>query len=601
MFQNFTVTTDPKNGPARLAALRAAMQNHGLSAYLVPRADAHQGEYVAPCDERLAWLTGFTGSAGFAAVTLRAAGVFIDGRYRLQVRDQVAMPDFTPVNWPETKLSDWLIENLPQGGRVGYDPWLHSEKEIAELTEMLVAKQISLVPLENLIDQIWPNRPAPPKGRAFAYPLEMAGESHDKKCKRIAEILRNADQDHAVITLPDSLSWLLNIRGTDIARNPVMQGFAIIDATAKVTVFADPDKLHAIQEQLGPNVTCLEMAAFSDNLKDLHGKVRVDPATAPKAVFEALGTDISRAVDPVILPKARKNPTEISNTIAAHIRDGAVMAEFLCWLDEAAPKGGLTEIDVVTKLEGLRAATGQLRDISFETICGAGPHGAIVHYRVTNATNRVITPGELLLVDSGGQYLDGTTDITRTIATGPVGASEKRAFTLVLKGMIALSLARWPKGLAGRDLDALARAPLWAAGMDYDHGTGHGVGVYLCVHEGPARISKASDVPLEAGMILSNEPGYYRADGFGIRIENLVVVQDAPRVTGGDDRAMLDFQTITLAPIDRRLIDMNLLTKQELVWLDGYHTRVANTLMPLVSEPAKTWLQAATASLGTRP
>ena len=600
MFQNFAVTTDPKNGPPRLAALRQTMRENDVTAYLVPRADAYQGEYVAPSDERLAWLTGFTGSAGFAAITMDTAGVFIDGRYRLQVRDQISLSDFSPVNWPETKLSTWLGSTLPQGGRVGFDPWLHTEKEIAELTATLSTQQITMVPLDNLIDKIWQDRPAPPKGKTIAYPLDMAGESHVSKRQRIAETLRLSGQDHAVITLPDSLAWLLNIRGTDIPRNPVMHGFAIIDAIGKVALFADPDKLVDVIDHFDTDIKCQDIAQFPEALRMLKGTVRVDSSSAPVAVFNAISANIVRGDDPVVLPKAKKNATEIANTTAAHIRDGAVMAEFLCWLDETAPQGHLTEIDVVKKLEGLRSATGKLRDISFETICGSGPHGAIVHYRVTEDTNRVITPGELLLVDSGGQYLDGTTDITRTISTGTVNVEQKKAFTLVLKGMIALSLARWPSGLAGRDLDALARTPLRAAGMDYDHGTGHGVGVYLCVHEGPARISKVSDVPLEAGMILSNEPGYYRTGAFGIRIENLVVVKNAEPVKGGDDRAMLDFETITLAPIDRRLIDMNLLTKAELVWLDAYHAKVAETLMPLVNAKTQKWLIEVTSSLGSR-
>ncbi|MBN2905661.1 MAG: aminopeptidase P family protein [Rhodobacteraceae bacterium] len=601
MFQSFDSPTRPQDGPPRLARLRAQMAQQGLAGFVVPRADAHQGEYVAPHDDRLAWLTGFTGSAGFACVLMDQAGVFIDGRYRVQVKAQVDLAHFTPVPWPETSLAEWLTQTLPQGGAVGIDPMLHVPEQLDALRAALEGTQITLREVENQIDRIWADQPAPPTGAITPYPEALAGESHAEKRARIAATLRAAGHRAAVLTLPDSIAWLLNIRGADIPRNPVPHAFAVLHDDARVTLFADPAKIGAdLRTHLGAEVTLRPDAAFGPGLRSLVGPVRVDPASAPLWVLRQLeeaGIDIARAEDPCILPKARKSPAELDGTRAAHLRDGAAMVEFLAWLDAEAPGGTLTEIDVVQRLEGFRAATGALRDISFDTIAGAGPNGAIVHYRVSQDTNRTVRPGEVLLVDSGGQYLDGTTDITRTIAVGPPPDAARPAFTRVLKGMIAISRARFPKGLAGRDLDALARYPLWLAGQDYDHGTGHGVGTYLCVHEGPQRISRASTVALEPGMILSNEPGYYREGAFGIRIENLIVVQPAPDLAGADARDMLAFETLTWVPIDRRLIVPDLLDEGERDWLNRYHAEVAARIAPLVTPPARAWLAAATAAL----
>lgn len=601
MFQTFDATTRPQDGPPRLARLRDEMRKSKLDAFLIPRSDAHQGEYVAPRDERLAFLTGFTGSAGFAAVTAGEAAVFIDGRYRVQVKAQVDLEHFTPQPWPEVKLADWLRASLPEGGVLGFDPWLHGFEEIDKLLQALDGSGISLSETGNLVDRIWPNQPAPPCGQITPYPDAMAGEDHDTKRARLAEALRAAGHAAAVLTLPDSIAWLLNIRGADIARTPVPHAFAILHDDGRVTLFVDPAKLDDVAEaHLGPSVTRRPPEAFGPGLRSLTGKVRVDRKTAPYWVTAELGeagVEIAFADDPCLLPKARKTPAEIAATRSAHLRDGAAMVEFLTWLDATAPHTELTEINVVTELELCRRATNRLRDISFETIAGSGPNGAIVHYRVTRDTNRVLQQGELLLIDSGGQYLDGTTDITRTVAIGEAGDEEKRAFTRVLKGMIAMSRARWPRGLTGRDLDPIARMPLWQAGQDYDHGTGHGVGVYLGVHEGPQRLSRLSEVPLEPGMILSNEPGYYREGAFGIRIENLVVVEDAPALPGGDDRAMLQFHTLTLAPIDRRLILPEMLDLGETRWLNAYHAQVAAALMDSLSPAARAWLEAACAPL----
>ncbi|MCE5974593.1 aminopeptidase P family protein [Sinirhodobacter sp. WL0062] len=601
MFQDFASKSAPENGPPRLAALRSQMQRAGLDGFFVPRADAHQGEYVAERDARLAWLTGFTGSAGFCIALNDRAGVFIDGRYRVQVRAEIDLTAFTPVNWPETKPGPWLREALPKGGRVGFDPWLHTRREITELEKALEGSGVELIECQNLIDAIWADRPAPPSAPARIHPMSLAGEDSASKRARIAQALRQRGAAAAVLTLPDSICWLLNIRGADLPRNPLVQCFAVLHDNAHLTLFAAPAKFSPeLRAHLGTEVTLRPVEAFAPGLRSLTGPVQVDPASAPIQIgheLEAAGHQILWAEDPCLLPKACKNPAEIAGMEAAHHRDACAMVEFLCWLDATAPQGGLTEIEVVTALEGFRRATNQLIDISFDTICGAGPNGAIVHYRVTEATNRPVTPGEILLVDSGGQYPDGTTDITRTVAIGPVPEEARVPFTRVLQGMIAISRARWPKGLAGRDLDTLARAPLWMAGQDYDHGTGHGVGAALCVHEGPARISRISEVPLAPGMILSNEPGYYREGAFGIRIENLVLVEDAPALPGGDVRAMLAMRTLTWVPINRRLIDLGLLSDAERAWLDAYHAEVWRRVGPHVSEAARDWLRAACAPL----
>ena len=600
MFQTFETATSPETGPARLEALRQEMRQAGLAGFLIPRADTHQGENVAPHDERLAWLTGFTGSAGFCVALLDKAGIFIDGRYRVQVKAQVALSHFTPVNWPETKLADWLKQELPQGGKVGFDPWLQTLSEVKTARKALDGTGIALVESDNLVDRIWADQPPPPVGKMAAYPVEHAGESHADKRRRLADDLKAAGHRAAVLTLPDSIAWLLNIRGADIARTPVAHAFAVLTDDARVALFAAPGKADHLSDHLGQDVSLAPPEAFTAGLGTLSGPVRVDKSSAPVAVTTILkdaGIEIEYADDPCRLPKARKNPTEIAGAKAAHLRDGAAMVEFLAWLDATAP-GGLTEIDLVTRLETCRRATNALQDISFETIAGSGPNGAIIHYRVNRDTDRSLEPGDLVVIDSGGQYLDGTTDITRTVVVGDPGADERACFTRVLQGMIAVSRLRWPKGLAGCHLDALARAPLWLAGQDYDHGTGHGVGAFLSVHEGPQGLSRRSDVPLEPGMILSNEPGYYREGAFGIRIENLIVVQEAPALPGGDDhREMLCFDTLTFVPIDRRLIDADLLTRDERSWLNLYHAGVLEQIGPRVSEGAREWLHSATAEI----
>ena len=600
VFQTFVATTRPETGPPRLAALRDELTKEGLAGFLIPRADAYQGEYVAPCDDRLAWLTGFTGSAGFAIALRDQAAVFVDGRYTAQARAQVETNSFTPIDWPATRPSDWLAEALPEGGELGYDPWLYTPDQLAAYEAGLQGKGITLRPCDNLIDRIWPDRPAPPMGALRVYPEALAGETQTDKRARLGATLDKAGQTAAVITLPDSLAWLLNIRGSDIPRNPVPHGFAILHASGAVDLFIAEAKLtDAVRTHLGGDVHLHTPDAFATALAGLSAPVRLDRGSVPQWVVDRLDDASIRhqwGEDPCVLPKARKTEAEIAATREAHLRDGAAMCEFLCWYD-TQPTGSLTEIDVVQKLESCRHATGKLLDISFETIAGAGPHGALPHYRVSEDSNRTLTAGDLLVLDSGGQYEDGTTDVTRTLPVGEVGADERAAFTRVLKGMIAISRLRWPRGLAGRDLDAIARYPLWLADQDYAHGTGHGIGVHLCVHEGPQRISRASEVPLEPGMILSNEPGYYREGAFGIRIENIVVVREAISVTGGDGRDMLSFETLNYVPIDRRLIDTGLLDAGERAWLDAYHAEVRARIAPRLSPAALEWLDRATVPL----
>jgi Xaa-Pro aminopeptidase len=598
VFQSFTSVADPAKGAARLAALRERLASGGLAGFLVPRSDAHQGEYVAARDERLSWLTGFTGSAGFAIVLPEVAGVFVDGRYRVQVRAQVDLSAFTPVDWPEVQPGPWIASHLASG-IVGFDPWLHTAEEIAKLETALQGSAVSLRAVPNIVDAIWPDQPEPPMGRTFVHPVSLAGATCEEKRTRLGGILREAGQKAAVITLPDSICWLLNIRGADVPKNPVLHGFAVLHDDARVTLYAEPAKFDdAIRAHLGAQVTLRPPAAFVPGLHTLTGPVRVDKASAPLAVsqeLEAAGVACVWGDDPCKLPKACKTAAEIEGARAAHLRDGAAMVNFLAWLDAEAPQGGLTEIAVVKALEGFRRATNALHDISFDTICGAGSDGAIIHYRVTTDTDRPVRTGELLLVDSGGQYQDGTTDITRTMAVGAVGDEERACYTRVVQGLIAISRARFPKGVAGRDLDALARAPLWMAGQDYDHGTGHGVGAFLSVHEGPQRISRLSEVPLQPGMILSNEPGYYREGAFGIRLENLIVVTEAPPL--GDNRPQLAFETLTFAPFDRRLIDLAMLSPGERAWIDAYHAEVLDKIGPRVEGGARDWLNAACAPL----
>ncbi|WP_417598574.1 aminopeptidase P family protein [Pararhodobacter oceanensis] len=593
MFQSFTASTSPDQGAPRLELLRAELAARGIDGFLVPRADAHQGEYVSPHDERLSWLTGFTGSAGFCVVLQQVAGVFIDGRYTIQVRDQIDLAAYQPVPWPQTSAADWLIQHAHSGAVIGFDPWLHTPDEIAKIEDGLRGHGITLQALDsNPLDAVWADQPAPAQGRVRAHPLTLAGRSSAEKRAEIAAQLQHSGVTATVITLADSLAWLMNWRGADITRNPVVQGFAILHSDAQIDLFIDAAKLTDII--IEPDVTLHAPEAFAPALHALDGPVQFDPATAPVAVKTALSQGVEGA-DPCLMGKAIKHPAELAGMRAAHLRDGAAMVEFLAWYD-AQDLTTLSEIDMAQRLESFRAATGELLDLSFDTISSTGPNAAINHYRVTEDSNRMLQNGDLFLIDSGGQYPDGTTDITRTLPVGVVARNRRAAYTRVLQGMIAISRARFPRGVAGGHLDALARYPLWLDGLDFDHGTGHGVGAALSVHEGPMRLSRVSMLPFEPGMILSNEPGYYRPKAFGIRIENLIVVQEAAPL--GESRPWLDFETITFCPIDKRLILQQLMTADEVAWLDAYHAQVWENLNARVSETARTWLQQACAPLG---
>lgn len=602
MFQNFEPPEAAADRGERLAGLRAALGEAGVDAIIVPRADAHQGETVPASEERLAWLTGFTGSAGTAIVTADRAALFVDGRYTLQAAAQADTAAIEVVPTRDRSPEDWAAEVLGRDGRLGYDPWLHAKAEIDRYEERLPGRLVALD--TNPIDALWTGRPPVPMGAVTIHPETLAGESAAEKRTRLGAELAKAGADAAVLTLPDSIAWLLNIRGGDLSHVPVALGFAILMADGRVRLFMEPDKLDGpVRAHLGEAVSLEAPDALGAALDGLGEKtIRLDRRSCALWIarrLEAAGATIDWGADPCILPKARKNPTELAGMRAAHLRDGAAMARFLHWLAGEAEAGrSIGEIALAERLEAFRAETGALLDIAFDTISGSGPNAALPHYRVNRAKERMLEPGEVYLVDSGGQYADGTTDITRTVAYGPPVAAAVKPFTLVLKGMIAICRARWPKGLAGRDLDPLARAALWRAGLDYDHGTGHGVGAYLNVHEGPASISRRSgDVALEPGMILSNEPGYYREGAFGIRLEVLCAVTE-PSVPAGGERQMLGMETLTLCPFDRAMIDPGLLDAEEIAWLDAYHARVRAALEPLLPEDAARWLAEATRPLG---
>ncbi|MEI6557348.1 MAG: aminopeptidase P family protein [Rhodospirillaceae bacterium] len=583
----------------RLTALRAELVRRGLDGFVVPRADEHQGEYVPPGAERLSWLTGFTGSAGLAVVLAGRAAVFTDGRYTLQVRAEVAGADYGFRHQIDDSLAGWLIEALPAGGRIGYDPWLHTTGWVDALGPELARAGIQLESVaDNPIDAVWPDRPPPPLASVTIQPLTYAGRSAGEKCAELAAVLRQSRSRATVLTMPESVAWLLNIRGGDVPRSPLALSFAILYEDERVELFIDARKLSAeLIAHLGAAVTVRPPAALTEALDRLGRagcRVRVDAESAASAVIARLcaaGATIERAADATALPRACKSAAELAGARAAHLRDGVAMVRFLHWL-EGALDGAVTELGAATRLEAFRRQGALFRDLSFETISGAGANGAIVHYRVSPESDRPLLPGTLYLVDSGAQYQDGTTDITRTVALGAPTAEMRERFTRVLKGHIALAGVRFPPGTTGSQLDVLARLPLWQAGLDYDHGTGHGVGSYLSVHEGPQRISKRpSRIALAPGMILSNEPGCYVAGAYGIRIENLMAVRASALAP------MLEFETLTLVPIDRALIEVALLDDRERDWLEAYHLRVRESLTPLLELAAAAWLAAATRPL----
>lgn len=609
MFQSFEVTSTPQFGRDRVSALRASFDALGIDAFLVPRADEFNGEYVPACSERLSWLTGFTGSAGIALVTRSVAIVFVDGRYVTQLAEQVDNSVFTGGDLVNEPPHVWLAKNGSKGLRVGIDPWLHSGAEVRRLEKALAEIGGSLVVLpHNPLDKLWSDRPQEPLGQVTIQNIVQAGVLATDKIATIAAELAKKNLKAVLIADPSSVAWIFNIRGADVPHTPHPLARAIVHADGKADLFLDKRKtgieaeayLAQMCAQLPPSELEKRLAAVA---KD-GGRILVDPDLTSYALAEIIrkaGGEVAEGSDPAKLPRAVKNNVEINGSAAAHLQDGAAMVEFLYWLSQIKP-GTVTEIEVAEKLEAARARVGQsmqnpLKDISFDTISGAGEHAAIMHYRVTTETNRKLEAGELFLIDSGAQYVNGTTDITRTVGIGSVSEEQRRFFTLVLKGMIQISTARFPKGTRGCDLDPLARIALWRAGVDFAHGTGHGVGSYLSVHEGPQRIARLSTQELLPGMILSNEPGYYRPGAFGIRIENLIYVREAEAIEGGD-MPMLGFETLTFCPIDRSLVLPELLTHDELHWFNSYHARTREALMPLIHDrDVKAWLENATLPL----
>ncbi len=605
MFQLFDDVSSPGASADRIKALQGELKSRKLKGLLVPHSDEHQNEYLAPQFERLAWLTGFTGSAGTAVVLDKDAALFVDGRYILQARAQADPALFEVLQTPEAKASNWIAEKLGKSGSVGYDPALHTVREIERLTETLAKSGIKLVPVEtNLIDAIWQDRPKPAATAVVPHGIEYAGRSAQEKIRDVQAVLAAEKTDAVLLTLLDSIAWLFNIRGGDIKHTPVALAFAIVPASGRPTLFIDLAKIgDNVKGEIRETADLAEPAALTERLKALgeaQARVRLDPDTAPMRFAQALKADGAQIVpgqDPCLLPKAIKNATEIAGARTAHLRDGLAMVRFLAWLDEVAVPGKIDEVAAAIKLEDCRRESGQLKDISFDTISAAGANGAIVHYRPTTKSKRVLEAGSLYLIDSGAQYREATTDVTRTIAVGTPTAEMRRHYGLVLKAHIAIATARFPKGTRGQDLDPFARRPLWEAGLDFDHGTGHGIGSYLSVHEGPQRLSRLGTVELEPGMILSNEPGYYREGHYGIRLENLVLVTALEKISGGT-REMMGFDTLTLVPFDRRLIDPKQLLPWELAWLNAYHARVRREIEPILLSDDRAWLRHATTPIG---
>ncbi len=604
-FQTFDDRSDAATCAPRLAALRAELAKRGLDGFVVPHSDEYQSEYLPECNERLAWLTAFTGSAGAAVVLKDKAAVFADGRYTLQVRQQTDSREFEPRDLVVEGPNGWLEANAPKGAKIGFDPWVHSAASADALRASVAKAGATLVPTDgNPIDAVWSGRPAAPTAKALPHAMALAGESSEAKRMRIAEEIKRLGADAAVVSLADSICWLLNMRGGDTPHTPFVLSYAILNSDGSTDLFMDGSKSSPeLTQHFGNAVRVRAPADFNAALDALKGKtVIADPNWTAQAAFarlEAAGATVRRGVDPCQLPKACKNPVEIEGARKAHIRDGAALTRFLAWMAREAPGGHLTEIEAAQALEGYRRKEGSLTDLSFDSISGAAPHAALPHYRVTTSSNRKINNNEIYLIDSGGQYPDGTTDVTRTMIVGKPTPEMKDRFTRVLKGHIALATMRFPEGTPGIALDAFARKSLWDAGLDYDHGTGHGVGSYLSVHEGPQNISKRNVTQaLMPGMICSNEPGYYKEGEYGIRIENLVVVRETVPLPGGDkQRKFMEFETITLAPIDIDLVEPALLTDAERDWLNAYHRRVYETLSPLVDDETRHWLSDVTRAI----
>ena len=591
----------------RLAALRDQLKRDRLDGFVVPLTDEHMSEYVGSYAQRLEWLTGFKGSAGSAVVLPEQAAIFTDGRYTLQVRSQVSGSEWSYESVPETSAAEWLREHAPTGARIGYDPWLHTTDWVKQAKEQLAAKGAELVPVgTNPIDRVWADRPQPSKAHLVVQREALAGQSSADKRQQMADWLSENNADAAVLAALDSIAWTFNLRGADVSHTPVALAYAIVNRDGTAELFVDPEKVgDEVKAHLGNGVRLHDRSGFEPYLKGLEGKkVAVDPERSVAAIGQALdeaGAVTWRVRDPAVLPKAIKNQAEIAGHQAAQARDGAAIVRFLKWVEAEAPSGKLDELIASDRLQAIRAAGGMLKDLSFDTISGSGPNGAIVHYKASPETNRPIEMNSLYLVDSGGQYEDGTTDITRTLAIGEPTAEMRDRFTRVLQGHIGIATALFPKGTRGSQLDSFARRALWDAGVDYAHGTGHGVGAFLSVHEGPQRISpvgsgqSGGDEPLQAGMILSNEPGYYKAHEYGIRIENLVLVVE--KAIDGAEKPMLGFETLTFAPIERRLIAKEMLSAKEIAWVDGYHRDVVAKIGPQLEGDERAWLEAACAPL----
>ena len=603
-FQSFDDSSERAQSGARVAELRSEFRRLGLDGFLVPRADRQQNEYLPASEERLAWLTGFTGSAGALVVLADRAALFVDGRYTVQANAQVDGKIFSIEHLVEHPPEQWLEQNLSKGAKLGYDPWLHTSEQVERLRKACAGAGAELVTVENNpIDTLWRDRPAPPAGAVSLRELKLSGEAAPDKLKRIRTELKKLRADALLVSDPQNVAWTFNIRGADVTHTPLALAFALIPQDGRPSLYIDASKLNnQVRHVLEEFTDVRAPDNLASDLGRLKNKtVRLDQASASDALTRMLadnGGKPQRGADPIALLKATKNHAEIVGSRAAHKRDGVAMVRFLAWFDKEAPTGKLTEIDAVAALESFRRDTGALKDISFPTIAGAGPNGAIVHYRVTRASNRRIGMNELFLINSGAQYEDGTTDITRTVVVGEPSEEMRDRFTRVLKGHIAIATAVFPENTSGAQLDPLARVALWQAGLDFDHGTGHGVGSYLSVHEGPARISKLGTVALRRGMILSNEPGYYKTAAYGIRIENLVLVIAAPEPVGAE-KPLNAFETLTLAPIDRRLVETRMLSTKEHAWVDSYHARVHELLGPLVDKPTRTWLTEATRPLGS--
>jgi Xaa-Pro aminopeptidase len=601
-FQTFDDSSERAQSAARVGALRAELKRRGLDGFVVPRADRQQNEYLPASEERLAWLTGFTGSAGMAIVLRDKAALFVDGRYTVQAAAQIDQTIFSIEHLVETPAEQWIERNLTGGAKLGYDPWLHTTESAERLRKACAAAGAELVAVDDSpFDGLWKDRPAPPVGQVVIRDIKYAGESATDKLKRVRTELGKLRADALVVSDPQNVAWAFNIRGADVPHTPLVLAFALIPREGRPALYVDAAKLsNDVRNTLEEFADVRAPDALLRDLAGLKGKiVRLDQASAVDALSRLLadnGGKSARGPDPITLMKSVKNHAEIVGARAAHKRDGAALVRFLAWLEHEAPKGHLTEIDAVKALESFRRDSGLLKDISFPTIAGSGPNGAIVHYRVTEASNRRIGMNELFLVDSGAQYEDGTTDVTRTVVIGTPSAEMRDRFTRVLKGHIAIATAIFPENTTGAQLDPLARTALWQAGLDFDHGTGHGVGSYLSVHEGPARIAKLGTVALRRGTILSNEPGYYKTAAYGIRTENLVLVIAAPEPEGAE-KPLNAFETLTLAPIDRRLIETRMLTAKERTWLDSYHGRVHEVISPLLDAPTRKWLEAATRPL----